>query len=118
MGRRRAADGARNRQSLTGHHLTGTGRTGLSGVGDTSNADYDVCVLFSGDTDLPAIEAVLALGKRCEVAPWKGTGRWSSRLRVQSTNLWCHWFEQGDYDNYLHDPTDYTHDAGTPTANP
>lgn len=67
--------------------------------------EFDTAVLFSGDTDLvPAIEQTIALGKRCEVASWEN----QSRLRLSGTQLWCHKLTEKDYDNFLHDTTDYT----------
>ncbi len=66
--------------------------------------EYDVCVLFSGDTDLvPALEAVLDLGKRCEVVAWHAQGMWTPRLNVPGKQLWCHWLDEGDY-RRIHDP--------------
>lgn len=70
--------------------------------------EYDVAVLVSADTDLvPAIEAVLNLGKRAEVASWRPDEGWGSRLSLPGRNLWCHWLDHADFD-HVHDETDYT----------
>lgn len=70
--------------------------------------EFDVAVLVSADTDLvPALEAVCALGKRCEVATWQGRAGNRSRLSVPSRNLWCHWLKEPDYRS-VEDTTDYT----------
>jgi hypothetical protein len=43
--------------------------------------EYDVCVLFSADTDLlPALEQARAAGKRVEVAAWKPDVGYASHL--------------------------------------
>jgi uncharacterized LabA/DUF88 family protein len=80
--------------------------------------EYDVCVLCSGDTDLiPALEAVIVEGKRCEVMAWRSTacGRFAPRLKVGGQNLWCHWLDDADYQR-VHDPADYTVPLPTPPA--
>lgn len=79
--------------------------------------EFDVAVLFSVDTDLlPALEAVRAAGKRCEVAAWKSPHAYSSRLQLPG--LWCHWLDDKDYGR-LWDPTDYTrHIKAAPTLDP
>lgn len=70
--------------------------------------DYDVAVLFSGDTDLaPAVEKVIELGKRCEVAAWQSKDARQSRLRIPGQNVWCHWLDEVRY-NRVCDPSDYT----------
>ncbi len=70
--------------------------------------EYDVAVLVSADTDLvPALEAVLMLDKRVEVASWRPEHGWGKRLNVQGQNLWCHWLERADFD-HVRDDTDYT----------
>lgn len=81
--------------------------------------EYDTAVLVSADTDLiPAIEAVLDLGKRCEVASWQGRTHRRSRLSVPGRNVWCHWLSDRDYD-LVEDPTDYTRpQRGVPPASP
>lgn len=72
---------------------------------------FDVAVLVSADNDLvPALEAVVASGKRVEVASWRTEGRWSPRLEVPGREIWCHWLERHDYE-MVHDPTDYTRPA-------
>lgn len=70
--------------------------------------EYDVAVVFTADTDIaPAVEAVLDLGKRCEVAAWSSPKRRSSRLSIPNRNVWCHWLEEREY-MAVCDPTDYT----------
>lgn len=72
------------------------------------NDEYDVAVLFTSDSDLvPAAEAVLDLGKRCEVAAWGSPASSSRQLRIPNRNVWCHWLDEGDYADVC-DPTDYT----------
>ena len=79
---------------------------------------FDVAILFSGDSDLiPAIEEVRRLGKRCEVAAWDGRAN-RQRLSIPGGNVWCHWLTEADY-RLVEDSTDYTLPvAGTPPANP
>jgi hypothetical protein len=81
--------------------------------------EFDVCVLCSVDTDLiPALEAGITEGKRCEVMGWRTRDRWSPRLRLDGSPLWCHWLDHQDYQR-VHDPADYTRPLpGPPTANP
>lgn len=70
--------------------------------------EFDVAVLMSADTDLvPALEAVVGLGKRVEVASWKPASGWGSRLVVPGRNVWCHWLDRADFDR-VRDDTDYT----------
>lgn len=70
--------------------------------------EYDVAVLMSADTDLvPAVEAVLALGKRAKVASWSPEQGWGSRLAVPGRKIWCHWLDRGDFER-VRDATDYT----------
>jgi uncharacterized LabA/DUF88 family protein len=81
--------------------------------------EYDVAILFSCDTDLvPAVETVLELGKRCEVAAWSGQRGHRSRLSLPGKQIWCHWLTVNDYSTYLCDPTDYTLPQGAPPADP
>lgn len=76
--------------------------------------EYDVAVLFSGDTDLaPAVEHVLDLGKRCEVASWQGRSDQRSRLSIPGRRLWCHWLNRHDYD-MVEDSADYTRPQDEP----
>lgn len=79
--------------------------------------EYDVCVLVSADTDLvPAIEAVLELGKRLELASWRPDHGWGSRLAVPGRALWCHWLGHTDFDK-VRDDNDYTRPVqATPPA--
>lgn len=91
----------------------------IDAVTGAVNNDYDVCVLCSGDTDMiPAIEAIRALGKRCEVMAWRSRQARSSRITIDGVNLWCHWLNELDYQR-VHDPADYTKALPTPpSANP
>lgn len=67
---------------------------------------YDVAVVMSTDTDLvPAVEAVVELGVRVEVAAWRAR-RANPRLSVGHDKPWCHYLSSEDYDA-VHDPTDY-----------
>ncbi|MFP3901515.1 MAG: NYN domain-containing protein [Acidimicrobiia bacterium] len=80
--------------------------------------DYDTAVLMSGDSDLaPAIETVIDLGKRCEVASWQDRGVNRTRISVPKRNVWCHWLDRHDYE-LVADPTDYTkpHPGGVANA--
>jgi len=79
--------------------------------------EFDVAVLMSSDTDLvPALEQVLAAGKRVEVACWNGPDR-NPRLVVPGVNIWCHWLDRRWYDRVA-DRTDYTVDQGIPPTEP
>lgn len=70
--------------------------------------EYDTAILVSCDTDLaPALETVLDLGKRCEVAAWQDRGANRTRLSIPGRNVWCHWLGRRDYD-LVADQTDYT----------
>lgn len=59
--------------------------------------EFDIGIMFSGDTDLvPALEAVcdLAAEKKAplpEVCAWGEQGKARSRLRVEGFDLRCHW---------------------------
>jgi hypothetical protein len=74
--------------------------------------EYDVGILFSGDSDLvPALEAVVALRPGeppvCEVAAWaRPAGRLRS-LAVRGVHLRTHLLDEADY-RAVADPTDYT----------
>ena len=69
-----------------------------------ANGQFDVVVLFSGDSDLlPALERAHSLGVSCEVAAWRGGGRRQPR---KSYIAWEHLLPQTDYDS-VHDPLDY-----------
>lgn len=77
---------------------------------------YDVAVLFSGDTDLlPAVEQVVVLGKRCEVAAWTSDRSERSRLRLPRLNLWCHWLDEKAF-RLVEDPTDYNYAQPAPPS--
>jgi uncharacterized LabA/DUF88 family protein len=68
--------------------------------------EYDVCVLFSADSDLlPALEHARSLGKRVEVAAWRPQLGYASRLALPG--IWCHYLGRDDYE-MVADPTDYT----------
>lgn len=83
----------------------------LAMVMGARNDEFDVAVLMSNDTDLvPAIEAVLDLGKRCEVASWQSRQRAGSRLSATGRSIWCHWLDERAYD-LVSDATDYTRPA-------
>jgi hypothetical protein len=70
--------------------------------------EFDVAVLFSGDTDLlPAIEAVERLDKRVEVAAWRPDDGPSRRLSLPGSSMWCHWLDRHDFE-MVRDDTDYT----------
>lgn len=78
----------------------------LSIVLGAVNDDYDVCVLFSADTDfLPALEQARNFGKIVEVAAWKPDTGYSSRLTMN--RMWCHNLDRTDYERVV-DRTDYT----------
>lgn len=74
--------------------------------------EYDVAVLFSADSDLvPAVEAVVDSGKRCELVAWEVAGRRRHRLVVPGRRVWCHWLDRGDY-LAVADRTDYRRPTG------
>lgn len=74
--------------------------------------EYDVAVLCSGDTDLePAIDAVVAEGKKVENAVWRPTGGWARPLKATKVNIWRHYLSETHYD-WVADQTDYTVDQG------
>lgn len=76
---------------------------------------FDVGVIMSLDTDiLPALEYVVdkrrAWGRPVpEVAAWRPTGHYGSRLSVRGARppLWCHWLDDKVYAG-LADGTDYS----------
>ena len=66
--------------------------------------EFDVVVLFSGDSDLlPALERAHSFGVACEVAAWQGGGR---QQRKKSYIGWEHRLAQRDYDQ-VQDSFDY-----------
>ena len=66
--------------------------------------DFDVAVLFSGDSDLlPALERAHSFGVACEAAAWKGGGR---QLPKKDCIKWEHRLNRRDYDQ-VHDSFDY-----------
>lgn len=75
-----------------------------------SRKEYDVGVLVSCDTDLrPALEEVLKVRKRTEVAAWQSSNGNSPRLSLPggpSNSVWCHWLDFAIYQR-CGDPTDY-----------
>ncbi len=73
-----------------------------------SRGEYDVGVLMSTDTDLkPALEAVVVGGTaRAEVAAWSNPNSYSRRLSIRGRRLWCHWFNEKDY-QLVRDVRDY-----------
>ena len=69
-----------------------------------ADRDFDVVVLFSGDSDLlPALERAHASDVACETAAWTGGGRRQPR---RSYLKWEHRLGQRDYDA-VHDSFDY-----------
>jgi len=70
--------------------------------------EYDLGVLFSGDTDLvPALEQVITLGTvTSEVAAWNPGAGSGARLRPPGQNIRCHWLDQVDYEA-VRDGRDY-----------
>jgi len=69
-----------------------------------ANGDFDVVVLFSGDSDLlPALERAHAAGAVCEATAWKGGSR---HLPKKDYIRWEHRLLKRDYDA-AHDPFDY-----------
>jgi uncharacterized LabA/DUF88 family protein len=66
--------------------------------------EFDVVVLFSGDSDLlPALEKSHALGVACETAVWVGGGR---RQPQTDCVKWEHRLRHLDYEQ-VHDEFDY-----------
>lgn len=69
-----------------------------------ANGDFDVAVLFSGDSDLlPALERADASGVACESASWQGGGR---RLPHKPFLKCEHQLTQRDY-TQVEDSVDY-----------
>jgi uncharacterized LabA/DUF88 family protein len=70
--------------------------------------EFDVAVLMSADTDLiPAAEAVLDAGKWLEFAAWRPDVGWSTHLRIDGRQTWCHHLRRADFEA-VSDRTDYT----------
>lgn len=66
--------------------------------------DFDVVVLFSGDSDLlPALERAASASVACETAAWAAGGR---RLPTKPYITWEHRLRRHDYDQ-AHDSFDY-----------
>lgn len=60
-----------------------------------ADGDFDVVVLFSGDSDLlPALERADSVGVACEVAAWEGGGRRQPR---RDYIRWEHRLRESDY---------------------
>lgn len=73
--------------------------------------EYDVAILLSADTDLaPAVDVVIDVGKRCEVATWDAGAR-RGAITVPGRRVWCHWLDRDDY-LAVADPTDYRRPIG------
>jgi uncharacterized LabA/DUF88 family protein len=75
-----------------------------------SNAEFDVAVLVSTDTDLrPALEAFFLLpfegARAIEVATWRSEG-FQKALRVPGRHIWCHYLHEDDY-RRVRDSRDY-----------
>ena len=69
-----------------------------------AGGDFDVVVLFSGDSDLlPALERAHGSEVACETAAWTGGGRRQPR---KNYIRWEHRLGQRDYDE-VHDSFDY-----------
>lgn len=75
--------------------------------------EYDVGVIFSGDTDLlPALEAVANMedGPDVEVAAWSHDDGYANRLKfpgdAPAKGPWCNFLSRSDYE-HVRDPTDY-----------
>lgn len=79
--------------------------------------EYDVAVVFSGDSDLlPAIRAAMTIGKHIEVAAWSPSEQWATRIPGRGLpplsdgrprKLWCHYLNAEDF-RFTRDDTDYT----------
>ena len=70
--------------------------------------EYDIGVIFSGDTDLvPALEQVMAMEKiEASVAAWQPDHGYGSRLRPSGEAIRCHWFDRIGYES-MRDSRDY-----------
>jgi uncharacterized LabA/DUF88 family protein len=78
--------------------------------------DFDVAVVFSGDTDLvPAIDEVLRAGKWVENAVWKPDHGHARPLRATGRRIWAHLLDRRYFD-MVRDDIDYTQELGDPTA--
>ncbi len=86
------------------------------------NDDYDVGIVFSGDSDLlPAIRAAMIIGKHIEVAAWSPGDRRATRIPPRdippwpngnTRSLWCHFLQAEDF-RFVRDDTDYARPAGS-----
>ncbi len=77
-----------------------------------ARGEYDVGIMFSGDTDLkPSLEFVADLGStrhvRAEVAAWSCDGQHNTRLSIPQRKIYCHWIDQPSYEG-LRDNTSYS----------
>lgn len=80
------------------------------------NDEYDVGIVFSGDSDLlPAIRAAMSLGKHVEVAAWGHHLRPATRIpgtklparsNGSPRKLWCHFLSIDDFE-FCRDDTNY-----------
>ena len=69
-----------------------------------ADGNFDVAVLFSGDSDLlPALERADAFGVTCEAASWAGGRRQQPK---RSYIKFTHLLQQSDYEQ-AHDPFSY-----------
>ena len=74
-----------------------------------SDGDFDVVVLFSGDSDLlPALERATSFGVACEAAVWEGGRR---QLPKSSFVRWEHRLQGVDYAQ-VHDSFNYNPGGG------
>lgn len=68
---------------------------------------YDTAVVFSADTDLlPALEAVVGIGKRVETATWRGGVDSRGPLHIKQRPLWNHYLGRSHFEQ-VRDDTDY-----------
>ena len=68
---------------------------------------YDVAVVVSADTDLvPAMEEVVAVGKRVETATWWSPGSQRRPLRIEGLRTWNHQLDRSLFE-LVRDDTDY-----------
>jgi hypothetical protein len=78
--------------------------------------EYDVAILFSGDTDLvPAIDEAISAGKRVENAVWKPDGKHARPLQGTRKRIWCHQLDRKKFD-WVKDPVNYLHEVGDTAA--
>ena len=70
--------------------------------------EYDIGVIFSGDTDLvPALERVMEMENvDASVGAWQPDDGHGRRLRPQGSAIRCHWLDRTDYES-VRDGRDY-----------